>query len=84
MLIQAHGFPRAHSDLFKCRLLILVDSIGEKKFPLPSKVLLAGLRIKLTCDRLTGEKAKFNYVHNRKPSTWVPETVRDNEVYMSS
>ena len=36
---------------------------GGRSLPLPFQILLAGLRIKLTRDRLTGENLKFNNMY---------------------
>ena len=56
----------------------------EEEFPLPFTVLLAGLRIILTCDRLQ-EKIKFNCICTGNPHRHgIPKTVRQHEAYVSS
>ena len=42
---------------------------GERHFPLPSQVLLAGLRIKLTGDRFMGEKSNKILIISMKGGT---------------
>lgn len=55
-------------------MLILLE---RKNFPLPYKILLAGLGIKLTSDRLTGEK-KSLILCARRPSNKI-DTQRNEQ-----
>jgi len=42
--------------------------LGRNNFPLPFKIILAGLRIKLTEIDYRREKKKYNYMHPKSQS----------------
>ena len=54
-----------YSNLGGLRSFCLIKvTVGEEEYSSPLRVLLAGLRMKLTRDRITGEnQTKFNKVY---------------------